>query len=326
MQKHAQRKEIESFLEKQNTNVLNFPERGPWGDSRWRGNCSGWVQALLIYKYNVKKFAELFAGSGTGSDVCRDMGVSYIGADLNPNPVRPDIITCNAITDEVPKDFLDADFLFMHPPYPCIGIPYAGSMFPDPNGDLSSQDIGQMSWEQGMKVLNEIIMKYYSAMKANSKMGILVGEVRRNGQYYSMMNDMVKPGRTEQMFVKLQNNCVSDGRTYNKKVTLTMYEMMIVIEKMSEFFFSYVFPQRHELDARDSNSITWRNLIAAVLRNSGLSEMHEKDITAILIGHKKAQNNKDPYAKVRQILRSCDEFVYVRPGVFRLDLSNKAVA
>lgn len=319
MQTHLTLEEIESSLEKQNTNVLNFPDRGPWGDSKWRGNCSGWVQALMIYKYNVKKLAELFAGSGTGSDVCKDMNVAYVGADLFPT--RKDILKVNAITDEVPTEFLDADFLFMHPPYPMIGIPYAGSMYPDPDGSLSAQDIGQMSWEKGMKVLNEVIMKYYSAMKSNSKMGILVGEVRRNGQYYSMMNDLVKPGRTEQMFVKIQNNCVSDGRKYNRKVTLTMYEMMIVIEKMSEFFFSYVFPQKHEIDARDSMSITWRNLVVAIMRNSGLKEMHEKDILAMVIDHKKAKNNKHPDAKIRQTLQMYDEFVRVRPGVYRLKIA-----
>lgn len=320
------REEIERVLQNHNTNVLNFPDRGPWGDSGWRGNCSGWVQALMIYKYSVQKFAELFAGSGTGSDVCRDMGVPYIGADLNPNPVRHNILSVNAITDEVPTEFLDADFLFMHPPYPMINIPYAGSMYADPKGDLAKSDIGQMNWEKGMRVLNEVIMKYYSAMKSNSKMGILVGEVRRNGQYYSMMNDMVKPGRTEQMFVKLQNNCMSTGKTYNRKVTLTMYEMMIVIEKMSEFFFSYMLPTKHELDARDSLSITWRNLLVSVMRNSGKTEIHEKELTDIIRNHKKAQNNKNPDAKVRQTLQINPEFIRVRPGVYKLDLSYRKAA
>lgn len=82
------RRDIERVLETKDQSVLDFPDRGIWGDNRYRGNCSGWIQAFLIWKYQVKKMAELFAGSGTGSDVCRDMGVSYIGADLNPNPVR----------------------------------------------------------------------------------------------------------------------------------------------------------------------------------------------------------------------------------------------
>lgn len=67
------------------THIINIKfmkaERGPWGLSSYRGNCSGW-------KYKVSKLAELFAGSGTGYDVCKDMNIQYIGADINPDPVR----------------------------------------------------------------------------------------------------------------------------------------------------------------------------------------------------------------------------------------------
>ena len=127
--------------------LLSFPDRGSWGDKRYRGNCSGWIQAFLVWKYRVKKLAELFAGSGTGSDVCRDMGITYVGADLNPNPVRPDILSVNAVTEEVPDAFRDADMVFMHPPYPEIGISYAGAMWRDEEGALASSDIGQMPWK-----------------------------------------------------------------------------------------------------------------------------------------------------------------------------------
>ena len=48
--------------QKQNSTVLSFPERGPWGSNAYRGNCSGYVHAFLIWKYKVQKLAELFAG------------------------------------------------------------------------------------------------------------------------------------------------------------------------------------------------------------------------------------------------------------------------
>ena len=71
--------------------VLSFPDRGPWGNNRYRGNCSGYIHAFLIDQYDVNYMAEMYAGGGTGYDVCKDMQVKYIGADINPNPVRPDI-------------------------------------------------------------------------------------------------------------------------------------------------------------------------------------------------------------------------------------------
>lgn len=120
---------IISQLQKQDQSVISFPDRNSeWGDSKYRGNCSGWIQAFLIWKYQVEKFAELFSGSGTGYDVAKDMGIKYVGADLNPVPVRPGILQVNAVTDEVPEAFVQSDFIFMHPPYGAeIGIPYAGA-------------------------------------------------------------------------------------------------------------------------------------------------------------------------------------------------------
>ena len=62
-------------LQQSDSTILSFPDRGPWGDSRYRGNCSGWIQAFLIWKYHVRKMAELFSGSGTGYDVAKDMSI-----------------------------------------------------------------------------------------------------------------------------------------------------------------------------------------------------------------------------------------------------------
>lgn len=86
-----EKEKIIQELQKHDSTILNFPDRGPWGSSSYRGNCSGWIHAFLVWKYQVTKMAELFAGSGTGYDVAKDMGIAYSGADLNPIPVRPGI-------------------------------------------------------------------------------------------------------------------------------------------------------------------------------------------------------------------------------------------
>ena len=52
------RKEIEAQLQKNDSTLLSFPNRGEGGNSRSRGNCSGWIQAFLIWKYQVEKMAE----------------------------------------------------------------------------------------------------------------------------------------------------------------------------------------------------------------------------------------------------------------------------
>lgn len=296
------KEDIASVLEQHNSTILSFPDRGPWGDSRYRGNCSGWVHAFLIWKYNVMKMAELFAGSGTGSDVCKDMCVPYIGADLNPVPVRRNILSVNAVTDEVPDQFRDADFLFMHPPYGSeIGIPYAGAMWRDPDGMLSPSDLGRMPWPQFINTLNSIIMKYYSAMKNGTRMAILMGDVRRKGQFHSMLADIVKPGELEQILIKAQHNCVSNGRTYiSHEFVPIQHEFIMVVKKPNGFNICFNVPQRYDLDIRDSNSSTWTDVVYAVVQTQEICSLAY--IYSKLENNKKAKKNPHWKEKIRQVL------------------------
>ena len=312
------RQEIEKELQKNDSTLLSFPDRGPWGDKKYRGNCSGWIQAFLIWKYKVDKLAELFSGSGTGYDVCKDMGISYVGADLNPMPVRPGILNVNAVTDEVPEEFLDADMFFMHPPYGAeIKIPYAGSMWKDETGELAKSDLGQMPWEQFMKTLNSIIMKYYAAMESGSRMAVLMGDVRRGG-LHSMLADIVKPGNLEQIIIKAQHNCVSDGRVYtSRNFVPIVHEYIMVLKKLAPYMLDFQLPQKHELDVRDSQSATWRDVVMAVLqklgKNATLEEIYEE-----IAGHRKCANNENWQAKVRQTLQQGRQFTHVGRGLWAM--------
>ncbi len=311
------KKEIIKNLQDNDSTLLSFPDRGScWGDRRYRGNCSGWIHAFLIWKYHVSKLAELFSGSGTGYDVAKDMGIDYIGADLNPTPVRPGILNVNAVTDEVPEEFYGADMLFMHPPYGAeIKIPYAGYMYKDPTGELSKSDLGQMPWKVFMKTLNQIITKYYSALEPGARMSVLMGDVRRNG-FHSMFTDIVKPGEMQQVIIKAQHNCVSDGRTYqSRNFVPIVHEYIMVLKKLAPYIINFQLPQEYEFDTRDSKSSTWRDVVYAVLKKIGRNATLE-EIYAEIDGHDKTKNNNNWQAKVRQTLQVSNLFTHVDNGVW----------
>ena len=305
--------DIVARLSNNNSTILSFPDRGnTWGNSEYRGNCSGWIQAFCIWKYRVQKLAELFAGSGTGSDVARDMGIDYIGADLNPIPVRPNILTCNAIADEVPDGFRDADFLFMHPPYSSlININWAGKAWEDPTGELAKYDLGNMGWEDFIRTLNEVILKYFSAMKGGSRMGILMGDVKRNGVLYSMLTDIVRPGQMEQIIIKAQHNCWSDGRKYaNANFVPIVHEYLLILKKVEEFFLSYYLPHKFERDIRDIEGASWKDVVLATIRKLRSSDL--PTLYKMLEGHKKAQNNPNYKATIRKVLQELRDKGLVR--------------
>src|SRR5699024_8409951 len=90
--------------------VLSYPTRGPYGQSSYRGNCSGYLIRDILNFYKPNNFLECFAGSGTGFDVAKEMGyTNSIHLDLNNR-----FGNFNLLTDELPKG---ADLVFSHPPY-----------------------------------------------------------------------------------------------------------------------------------------------------------------------------------------------------------------
>lgn len=195
--------------------VLSFPERGPWGSSKYRGNFSGWIPASIIFRYGCKSVSEIFAGGGTTSDLCGDLQIPYCGIDLNPNPVRKDILSMDILDEqmELPDAFYQADLQMMHPPYPSInGLHYSNSMWKDTKG-VASQDIQEMPWEKGMNAINKAILRGFAAMPNGSYQAIVVGDIRKkvNGKsiFRSMLKDLAMPGETIQILVKMQHNTVS---------------------------------------------------------------------------------------------------------------------
>lgn len=80
------RKEIEAYVASKNSTILNFSDRGPWGNNRYRGNCSGWIIAYLIWRYGVKSLAELFAGGRNR------LNISYVGSMYVLKPGTPGTI------------------------------------------------------------------------------------------------------------------------------------------------------------------------------------------------------------------------------------------
>ena len=308
-------------LQKQDQTVISFPNRNnEWGDSRYRGNCSGWIHAFLIWKYQVQKLAELFSGSGTGYDVAKDMNIRYVGADLNPNPVRPGILSVNAISDEVPEEFVDADFLFMHPPYSnLIKINWAGKAYSDPTGELKNSDLGNMDWNTFIKTLNEIVMKYYSAMQNGAKMGVLMGDIRRNG-FHSMLTDIVKPGQLEQVIIKMQHNTVSERNNVqyaHKNFVPIVHEYIMVLKKIAPYIIDFSLPKKYEGDIRDSASATWRDVVVAVMNKLG-GKADLESIYREIEGYKKTYNNSNWKAKIRQTLQQYNLFESSERGVWQL--------
>lgn len=318
------KEEIIRRLQENDSTVLSFPDRGPWGDWKYRGNCSGYIIAFLLWKYGAKSLAEIFAGGGTGYDVARDFNIPYVGIDLNPNPTRDGIVSMDILDDNIPlpDGFYNADMIFLHPPYPSINdVHYSNSMWKDVNGNLQSKDIQEMSWNQGMNAVNHAVMRGYAAMPKGSYEAILVGDIRRKGQFRSMGHELVIPGDLQQVIVKMQHNTNSGRKNTNynsyKGFVPLAHELIYVIKKPSGYELAYVIPYKCKRDVRDSCSTTWKDVVfAAISHLNGYATLNQ--IYAEIEGHKKTEQNPHWKEKIRQTLQLHKMFCSTERGVWQL--------
>src|SRR5262245_7808778 len=88
------------------TSVVSYPDRGPWGDNRYPGNCSGYLLIDLCATYRPRRVLDPMEGGGTSREVCADMGIEYAGYDLRTGT--------DSLSDDIGSGY---DLIFWHPPY-----------------------------------------------------------------------------------------------------------------------------------------------------------------------------------------------------------------
>lgn len=160
--------------------IVSYKNRGDFGNSNYRGNCSGYIiKDLIMHFYPTtkpKKFIEIFSGGGTGKDVAEELKISNsLHLDLNTG--------WDALIDEIPSG---ADFIFSHPPYWDI-ISYEQQRNSFSINDLSNK----MPYEEFIQKLNLVNEKIYHSLINGGRHAILIGDVRKQGKYYSIIKDMI---------------------------------------------------------------------------------------------------------------------------------------
>lgn len=291
--------------------IISYPERGKWGNSKYRGNVSGHVIKDLIQHFypngQPKRFVEVFSGGGTGFDVAKDLGIT--------NSVHLDLNTgWNALKDEIP---FGSDFVFSHPPYwDIIRYEFQRKEY-DPD-DLSNV----MSYEEFIQKLDQVNAKIYQSLVNGGRHAFLVGDVRRKGEYYSIIKDMTWFGDLESHIIKAQHNCLSSNKQYaNNNFIPIVHEHLLVFKKNEVWAVPLKRTVTNTFDLRSFNNITWRDLVQGAVQWLG-GKASLSDIYSVIQGAKKTRNNVNWQAKIRQVLQMHDDFVAVDRGVWQLSTLN----
>ncbi len=304
------------------SSIVSYGENGRdtrYGSSKYRGNTDGGIVKDFLdfcemkFKRPVQTCSDYMVGSGTTKDVCEERGVKGVWTDLRYgfNVLKEDC--------EIPDR---PESIFWHPPYSSmINIPYAGSMWDDEEFkkkfgyDPKPYDLGRMDWDKFVKAMNFCLLKMFSALETGGRIGILMGDIRRRGVYRSMLLDIAKPGEIDALIIKKQNNTWSGNQTYsNMNFVPIDQEYFLILRKMMPYILDFTYSKKVELDIRDSENATWKDVVASVLEKLN-KEATLAEIYAEVDGHKKCKNNKDWQAKIRQTLQN-GGFRHVKEGVW----------
>ena len=271
--------------------IVSYKERGRYGNPNYRGNCSGFIIKDLIEhfypKTKPKKFIEIFSGGGTGKDVANELNIkNSLHLDLNNG--------WDALIDEIPSG---SDFVFSHPPYWNI-INYEKQRNKYEPNDLSNN----MSYEEFIKKLDMVNEKIYYSLINGGRHITLLGDVRKNGKYYSIIKDMKWYGDLESHIIKAQHNCVSDNKIYNNNSFIAIkHEHILIFKKNKIWILNTKITNTIVDNIMNTTNITWRDLIQATIEYLN-NKASIEEIYNILKKSKKAENNNYVREKIRQVL------------------------
>ena len=284
-------------MERKLTSIVSYPERGEGGNNRYRGNCSPKLIEDLIGFFKPTEICDYMCGSGTTKAAADKCGIQSKLYDLHSGF---DIM--NSDIKERPE------FIFWHPPYWDIikysDVMYKASDVQNRYGyDPRKLDLSRIpDWEQFVEAMNFAMMKQFSSLEKGGRMAVLMGDIKKRGKLYSMLEEIIKPGSLENIIIKAQHNCFSDNTQYSGSFIPILHEYVMIVRNDTPLLVPVIVAKEIRADIRDMAGATWRDVVAAVLEECTeavtLTYIYEQ-----IEPHKKAQNNKHWREKIRQTLQ-----------------------
>lgn len=287
------------------SSVMSFPDRGPWGDSRYRGNCSGHVYAEMFDRLRPSSFCDPMMGSGTSIEVARERGIEAWGFDLR--------LGFNALRDSIVGAIgRPVDLVVSHPPYgPMI-------RYQDHPDDLSwckdDEDFHQK--------LQQVLLNQREATLPGGHYGTIIGDLRSKGRYVSYQAEAIARMPSDELvavWIKQQHNCVSDRRSYGRlEYGRILHEYVLLWRKRERTTFELL--RGMAVTASNRLKGTWKAIVHMCLVKAGgrasLADLYD-------LVHKAAGDrctaNQHWQAKIRQTLQlSQDLFASDTRGTWHL--------
>lgn len=294
------------------SSIISYPDRGPWGQSKWRGNASGHVYKDLFEQLKPSVFTDPMVGSGTSVEVAREMNIEAHGLDLHAG--------FNAINDSILERVgKESDLIVSHPPYGSMII-YSGNVWgAEAHPDDLSRCVNDADFHEKMQL---VLLNQRMATKSGGYYGTLIGDWRRGGVYSCYMAEMLARMPKEELagvIIKAQHNCVSDTKSYGRMALPRLAHEYLLLWKKKEAPV-LVLLQRMAQEHAARLAGTWKNIVRMVVMSLGKAATLADIYKAVERGApERLAENSNWQAKVRQILnQNRDMFQSVDRGVWAL--------
>ncbi len=297
------------------SSVVSHSERGNGGKSSYRGNAgANFMQDVILFGVENTKmraqdflFCDANEGSGTSGDVARQLNCQYVGLDL----MHGNDFTRDSILTSLPRP---ADMVFTHPPYADM-IAYSGSQW---GSEMLPTDTSNplLSKEEFLEMSQVMLMNQRNGTRDGGLYSTLIGDMRKKGQFWSFQADyqlMMPKSELISVAIKMQHNCMSNGRNYNGSFVPISHEYLLIWKKTAKSLFAIGYETAKDIQGKVA--ATWRSVIRIALMNLGgkatLSHIYEE--VSKVAGSLMTQN-QHWQAKVRQQLQK--HYTNVERGVW----------
>lgn len=291
--------------------ILSFPNRGPWGKSSWRGNCSGHIYKDLFTRIKPKFVIDPMSGSGTAIEVANEMQIEALGLDLHSgfNILRDSILQ---------KAGKPADLVLSHPPYHDVVL-YSNNVW---GSQAHPDDLSRCASESEFNDKMQIAMlNQRDATKVGGIYGTIIGDRRKGGKYSSYQAEIITRMKSDELLsviIKQQHNTMSERKSYGTMaLPFIEHEYILLFERKAGTTFHLLGSIATEQASRLRG--TWRSVVRTVVMSLGGKSTLEDIYNKVAEGcDEKISANPNWKAKVRQILNSTGDFFSNERGVWAL--------
>lgn len=194
------------------SSVVSYPDRGPWGDNRYPGNCSGYLLIDLCATFQPTRVLDPMEGGGTSREVCADLGIEYTGFDLRSGT--------DSLRDDIGSGY---DLIFWHPPYHDMKV--------------YSDDVRDLSRAGSVAAFGALLRagygRFFELLTPGGRLAILMGDLRRQGRYEPLTVDVARLDRAhiEGIIVKIQHNVSSNKTRYGGAFVPILHETLTIFQR-----------------------------------------------------------------------------------------------